>query len=312
MHKIFHLFLLVLSMVGIGMAKGTPANTPIANQAQIAYVVGGIDSNLSSNTDTFVVDRIVDVHVDWQDSAPVQVSAGDSDRVLTFRVTNEGNGDDNLTLTYEHNTTSDFTPQNVHIFQDTNGNGHYDPGIDTPVTTLPNLGADANVTLFLVGAIPDDNTTAPGKSAHEILHAASESHATAGADNPSAVDVVVRKGTDADQGTWIVRDYWLTAEKSATVHSDDNTTHTGTRVTYTITYYIDGNAAGKTIQHVVLTDAIPPNTRYVAGSLTQDGAPRTDAADGDSGQCDGSTVQVHAGTLSGATHHQITFDVEIK
>ncbi len=297
-------------IVGV-YARGTHSGTAIANQAQIAYAVGGIPSSLSSNTDTFVVDRVVDVQVNWQDTAPVRVAAGDSDRVLTFRVTNEGNGDDNLTLSYDHNASSDFVPTGVRIVRDTNGNGRYDPGVDTNVSQLT-LGADANATFFLVGDIPDDNTTTAGKQSHDRLHATSESNATAGADHPGAVDVVVRKGTDVDTGTWVVRKYWLEVEKSATVHSDDNATHTGTRVTYTITYYIGGQAAGQSITHLVLTDPIPPNTRYVAGSFTQDGAPRTDAVDGDNADCNGTQVRLNAGTISGATRHRMQFDVRVR
>jgi len=310
--KIFLLFLLVLGMVGIGMAKGTPANTPIANQAHIAYAVGGIDNNLSSNTDTFVVDRIVDIHTAWEDSASVKVSAGDHGRVLTFRVTNEGNGEDNLTLAHDHNTSSDFAAAPWHLFVDTNHNGTFDPGTDTAVSGALSLAADANVTIFFVGDIPDNNTTVPGAKAYEILRAASESNATAGADNPEAVDVVVRQGEDAATGIYEVLDYWLESNKTAALHSGDGQAHTGTRITYTIALRIGGNAAGKTIGQVVLTDAVPPHTRYVPHTLRLNGASKTDAADGDNGQCDGTTVRVDVGTISGTTTQKITFDVEIQ
>ena len=290
-------------------ARGTLSGTAIANEAQIAYAVSGIPSSLSSNTDTFVVDQIVDLQVAWEDNAPVKVAAGDTDRVLTFRVTNEGNGDDNLTLTYDHNTTSDFAPTHFRIFLD-DGNGVYD-GNETLVTHLT-LHADQNVTLFLLGDIPDDNTTAPGHRSYEVFRATTESNTTTGVDRPGVVDVVVRTGSDEDTGIWEIRDYWFTAEKNATVHSDDNATHTGTRITYTITYYIDGNAAGKTIRHVVLTDAIPSNTRYVPGSLRQDGAPRTDAIDGDNADCNGTVARLNVGTITGATRHTFEFDVRVK
>ena len=304
---------MVLFGVSMGWlhAKGTHAGTAIANQAQIAYALGGIDSNLSSNSDRFVVDRVVDVQTAWQDAAPVKVAAGDQGRVLTFLVTNEGNGEDNLTLSYDHNTSSDFIPTGVTLYEDTNGNGRYDPGADANVTGL-SLAADANATIFLVGAIPDDNSTVSGNTSHEILQAATESNATAGADHPGAVDVVIRTGEDNATGIYEIREYWLESHKSATVHSDDNATHTGTRVTYTIEFYIGGHAAGKTIRQIVIRDAVPPNTTYVPGSLALDGAAQTDAADGDHGQCDGTTVRVHAGDISGAVHHTVTFDVEVR
>jgi len=311
LQKISVLLVLLLSLISWVVAKGTVAYTPIANQADVAYEVGGIDHNLSSNTDTFIVDQVVDVQVNWQDTAPVKVAEGDHGRVLTFRVTNEGNGDDNLTLGYEHNTSSDFTPTDIGIFRDTNGNGHYDPGVDLNVSRVT-LGVDENVTLFIVGAIPDDNTTAPNKSAHEFLHATSESNATAGADRPHALDIVLRKPHDVDQGVWVVRDYWLRSEKNATVHSDDNATHTGTRVTYAIGVWIGGNAAGHSITQIHLHDAIPTGTQYLPGTLHLDGVALTDPADGDVGQCDGTVVDVAVGTITGTVRKTVTFDVVIK
>jgi len=291
-------------------AKGTPAGTDIANSAQIDYVVGGIDGNITSNEDTFVVDRIVDIKIDWEDSAPVEVSAGDQDRVLTFRLTNQGNSDENITLEYEHNTSSDLLPENVHIVQDTNGNGLYDAE-DTNLTRVE-LGADVNVTLFLVGDIPDDNTTTPGAQSYETLHADTERNATSGADQADRVDTVVRTGEDQDTGSWVIREYWLVVEKNATVHSEDNATHTGSRVTYTIDAFIDGKADGEQIDAVTIVDLIPEGTRYLPGSLRLDDSVLTDDADGDAGEANATQVSVRMGTLSGTTHRTMQFDVEVE
>jgi uncharacterized repeat protein (TIGR01451 family) len=308
----FYLFVL-FSTTWILCAKGTLVGTPIANAAEIAFTVGGVDRNLTSSTDEFVVDRIVHVDISWEDSAPVEVAAGDVNRVLTFRVTNLGNGDENITLGYEHNVSSDFLPTGVFIFLD-DGDGIYTPGVDTNVSTLTALGVDANVTLFLVGDIPDDNTTAPSKQSLEAIRATSNANATSGADRQHAVDIVVRKKEDVDRGVWVIRDYWLATNKSAIVHSDDNATHTGTRITYAIECYIDGNATGRTIPGVTVRDTIPAGTRYVAGSLRLDATTLTDVADGDAGKYDTNTtrVEVRMGTLSGAMHKKVRFDVEVK
>jgi len=311
LHSFFRWILLLLSLAVVLAAKGTLAGTGIDNSAQIAFAVGGVDHNITSNTDTFVVDRVVDVHTSWQDSAPVKVSAGDHGRVLTFVVSNEGNSDDKLTLSHDHNSSSDFAPENLQIFLDTNHNGIFDPGTDTVVSDL-SLPADGNATIFFVSTIPDDNTTQPGTKAWEILRAASESNATSGADDPSAVDTVVRQGEDNATGVYEVLDYWLESNKTARIHSADGKTHTGTRVSYTITVGIGGDAAGKTIGQVVITDAIPAGTRYVAGSLRLEGHPLSDRIDGDAGQCDGTTVRVDVGTLSGTASKQVTFDVDIQ
>jgi uncharacterized repeat protein (TIGR01451 family) len=232
---------------------------------------------------------------------------------LTFRVTNLGNGDENITLGYEHNVSSDFLPTGVQIFLD-DGDGIYTPGVDTNISALSALGADANVTLFLVGDIPDDNTTAPGKQSSEAIRATSDANATAGADRQHAVDIVVRKKEDVDRGVWGIRDYWVATDKNATVHSDDNAIHTGTRITYTIKAYIDGNTTGHTIGGVTVRDTVPAGTRYVPGSLRLDDAVLTDAIDADAGAYDANAtrIEVHMGTLSGTTHKKVHFDVEVK
>jgi uncharacterized repeat protein (TIGR01451 family) len=229
-------------------------------------------------------------------------------------LSNLGNGDDNISLAYEHNTSSDFLPKNVQVFIDSDSNGKFDPASDTLVAGGVVLAADANVTLFVVGDIPDDNTTDPADRSYEILKAETNATATAGSDDPARVDTVVRTQKDQDSGIWVVRDYWLATHKTATVHSDDNATHTGTRITYTIECFIDGNATGRTITGVTVRDTIPVGTRYVPGSLRLNNATLTDAVDGDAGQYDAnaSRVEVRMGTLSGTTHTKVRFDVEVK
>jgi uncharacterized repeat protein (TIGR01451 family) len=304
-------FAVLLSMTLLIQAKGTLSGTSVANQADIAYTVGGIANSTTSNADTFVVDRVVDLLVVWEDAAAVEVGAGDVDRALTFRLTNQGNGADTFSLSHEHNATSDFTPQNIKIFRDANGNGHFDAGVDLQITDI-NLTADANATLFLVGDIPDNNSTTPGKQAHEAIRATSDSVATPGADNPAAVDVVIRKQTDIDEGTLVIRNFWFAAVKSAVLHSEDNLTHTGSRITYTIDTYIDGNATGRTITGVDVIDPIPAGAQYLSGTLKLEGVALSDAVDGDKGDANTTVVHVFVGTLNGTAHQRISFDVQVQ
>lgn len=312
MQKAVVLFLLLW---GLGMtpthAKGTLAGTAIENSAQIHYSVGGIDQNLTSNTDSFVVDKIVDLGLSWQDGAAVEVSAGEQSRVLTFLLSNLGNGEDRFHLSYEHNATdSQFVPLSTpSIYQDSNGNGIFDPGTDIQVNDL-NLTADANVTLFIVSDIPPD--AAAGAHSYDGILAVSQSLPTAGADRQTEVDTVVRTQQDRDQGIYQIFDYWLETHKSAVVHSDDNQTHTGTRITYTITAVIGGNAAGKTITAVQVHDLIPSGTVYLPGTMRLDGASLTDAADGDAGTFVSNRIDIHVGTLSGATPRRVQFDVQVQ
>jgi uncharacterized repeat protein (TIGR01451 family) len=313
MRMVVAAMVVVLSMIGALTAKGTPAGTAIENTAQIDYTIGNVNGSIDSTVDRFVVDRVVDIHIVWEDTAPVEASAGDSGRVLTFRVSNLGNADENVTATYEHNTSSLFDPQHIRMVLD-NGDGVYDPADDHNCTGTCLLGADANVTVFLVGDMPDDGTAEPGDWSRDSIKADNSAQATAGPDHQDAVDTVIRSAHDRATGIWLIRDYWLATRKTATIHSDDNATHTGTRITYTVECYIDGNATGHTIGGVTVRDTIPAGTRYVGGSLRLAGVALTDAADSDAGEYDDNAtqVEVHMGTLSGTTHTKMQFDVRVK
>jgi len=311
LQRIYIIVLVLLGLTSFVEAQGTLAKTSIANQANINYIVGGISNSIKSNTDTFIVDRVVDVKVNWQDVAPIKVARGDKNRVLTFRLTNEGNGEDNITLSYEHNASSDFTPTNINIIRDVNNNGRYDINVDLNVSHVT-LNADENVTLFIIGNIPNDSSVKPGKHSYEQLFAVSNSTTSVGEDRANELDVVLRRAKDSDEGEWQVREYWLSSQKSAIVHSEDNTLHTGTHITYKISVWIGGDADNHTISQVDIKDAIPDGTRYLPGTLKLDGVLLTDNSDGDAGTCDGAVVDVAAGTLSGNVQKTVTFDVEIQ
>jgi fimbrial isopeptide formation D2 family protein len=305
--------LLLLCLPSLVIALGTTAGTSIANRADISYEVNGQPQHVQSNEDRFLVDRIVDIRIDWMDSAPVEVSPGESDRVLRFLLSNLGNADQNVTLSAHHDPAGSFTPppQNVRIFRDSNLNGTFDPGSDLQVSGM-SLAPDANATLFLVADMPDP---IDGNRSLDGIRALSDTNATAGADRPGEVDVVVRRGASTDYGEYRVRDYYLQADKSATAHSADGALHTGTVVTYRIDVSLRGGAGG--FDNVVFRDSVPDGMIYQSGSITLDGTPLSDVADADAGEYDSAndTVVVTLGTLSqsspGSVHRIITFDAKV-
>ncbi len=86
----------------------------------------------------------------------------------------------------------------------------------------------------------------------------------------------------------------------------------GTTLTYTVVVTNSGTGAASS---VVLTDPIPANTTYVAGSITQDGAGRSDAADADNADYNVTnpgkvTVTIGALAASGGTT-TLTFQMTI-
>ena len=83
----------------IGMAAGTTAGTDITNTATATYQLGGNAIVSPSNTVTTTVDELLSSTVTWQDAADIPVAPGDTAQVLTFQITNTGNGEDSYGVT---------------------------------------------------------------------------------------------------------------------------------------------------------------------------------------------------------------------
>lgn len=102
--------------------------------------------------------------------------------------------------------------------------------------------------------------------------------------------------------------------KSAEVsdQSGGNKAVSGSIITYTLVVTVAGNG---TAAGVVITDPIPANTTYTAGTLKLNGAPLTDAKDADAGDAGVTTAGEVTVGLGGMTSTSgtmtITFDVKI-
>ena len=98
--------------------------------------------------------------------------------------------------------------------------------------------------------------------------------------------------------------------KSASPSS--NNVFIGTIVRYNIIVELSGNG---NVDNLIITDAIPTGTTYVAGSLKLDGVSLTDAVDSDSGRFTGTGIEVDLGTAVQTTGRPymktISFEVRI-
>jgi uncharacterized repeat protein (TIGR01451 family) len=102
----------------------------------------------------------------------------------------------------------------------------------------------------------------------------------------------------------------LSFVKSATVADifGGTTPTPGATITYTLTANVTGTGS---LANLRVTDPIPGDTTFQAGSITLDGTALTDAADGDAGRLNGSDIEVALGTVAGGASHVITFKVKI-
>lgn len=298
-------------------AGGVKAGTLIENTASATYDGGAGPVTIPSNTITVKVDELLDVTVTSRDSGPVSAAPGSA--VLTFELTNTGNGPEAYTLTANPAVAgNDFDTTVNGVAVDTNGNGVYDPGVDQMLTgpaTTAAIAADASLTVFVLVTIPggvaDGDQSDVSLLAEAVTGTGAPGTAFAGQGAGGGNAIVGSTGANATAtGSLSVGITDVDLIKSATVR--DPFGGTGIVPGATITYAIRAEVRGSgSVSDLVVTDAAPADTTYVAGSLKLDGVTLTDAADADAGRSSTSGISVDLGTVSGGSSHTVTFQVII-
>lgn len=190
-------FALIAGTASPAFAAGTAANTSITNTATVSFNVGGVAQTAVSDSDTFVVDRKINVTVTATGTSPT-VSANTQNVVRQFTVTNTSNAAAGFALTTNQATTHGLTLSNVRIYVDANNDGIAQAGELT--SSLLSLAPDAvaNVlVLFDVPASATNNQTADIRliaNAYEPVTTGSlttEIVASTAADSPTVVDTVL-------------------------------------------------------------------------------------------------------------------------
>lgn len=330
-------FVLTAFALPAAQAAMTPAGTDINNTATVQYT--DPDSNPhtdSSNTNTFKVAEILDVTVASNDAAPLSVLTPEANKVLSFTVTNTGNGNEVYALTASNALSGDqFDPANVRIYIDTNGDGLLDGGdvLLNPGVNDPSLAPGASVKVLLVSDIPaglangdlgNVRLSAESKTTQSTPVMPDPVGAVFAGQGDGGVDAVV--GTtqavgEATQG-YLVRDYSLVMTKTHALTFPGNPALNGKAVpgatiTYTLTLTATG---GGTFTNIMISDNIPAHTTYKAGSLTLNGNPITDGQNGDAGYVQGGVVRVfpngsdsvaNSGSVTAPSSNVVTFQVTI-
>ena len=146
------------------LAGGTQSGTSVQNNVSVSYNVGNAAQTAVNATDTFVVDRKVNLTIVETGNTTTQVSPGQVNAVTAFTVTNTSNDniDIDLALVQQvggagaHSNTDTFNVNNTRIFRDVNDNGLFDEGTDTLVVGnyLDEVAQDVPIKLIVVSDIP--------------------------------------------------------------------------------------------------------------------------------------------------------------
>lgn len=301
-------------------AAGTPAGTVINNSATATYDLpaGGQDS-VTSNIVSLTVDELLDVSVASTDGGDVATFPAAVNQVLTFRVTNAGNGNESFVLTARDNVGGDdFNPSATSIVIDSNSNGVYDPGIDTVYVAGANnplLAPDASVLIFVLSSIPAGAADGQRGRVDLVAVAATGSGAPgttfAGQGQGGGDAVVGATGADAeDDGYYAVSAASVSFVKSAEVLDPfgGTTRVPGAIITYRLVASVTGSGS---LANLRIADAIPAGSSFRPGTITLEGGPLSDAADADAGEFSGSGIAVRLGTVAAGDARTVTFQVAI-
>lgn len=307
----------MLALASPAFAAGVDAGTLIENTATATFDVGSGPETLDSNTVSLRVDELLDVTATSLDPGPITTAPGSE--VLTFEITNTGNGPEAFNLTANPAVGgNDFDVTVDAIAVDTNGNGTYDRGVDQILTapeTTASLDADDNLTVFVLVTLPGTATDGQQSDVEltaEAVTGTGTPGTTFAGQGASGSDAIVgATGADATAtGSLIVGVPTVSLVKSATVADQFGGTSAvpGATITFTLNASVSGSTS---VNSLVVSDVVPTGTTYTTGSLTLDGGALTDVNGDDAGEFAGNAISVDLGTVASGNSHVITFDVTI-
>jgi uncharacterized repeat protein (TIGR01451 family) len=315
--------------VSVGaQAAGTPAGSRIPNAVTLRYILDGRPQQpLVAEAPVVTVAQVISVAVTWQDGAPVLANSPDRDKPLTFLVTNTGNAPGTFRLARSDDLQGDqFDPQAAQagaIWLESGVRpGFQASGPDADSVYLPGvtdlaLPADGSRVAYLVSTIPARQPN--GASASAALTAASTTPGAAGAAPGTQVgtlngmQIVVGAGGAQGRalGSYLVSGVNASLAKSVVAVVDPSggdRIMTGSVLTYRLVVSFGGTGVA---DNVVVKDPLPATLSYVRGSLTVNGAARTDSEDGDAASVLAGAVQVALGAVTAPATRVIEFKATV-
>ncbi len=154
-------FALVLAPTMVQAAPvGVAADTTITNTVRVDYNIGANPQTQITATDSFKVDRKIDVVVATTDSAAISVSPGETNAVTTFTVTNNSNETIDFLLTAANQNGGSaqfsgndvFDATNIRIYVETNSQAGWQT-TDAQVSSLSDIASGDFATVYVVSAM---------------------------------------------------------------------------------------------------------------------------------------------------------------
>lgn len=319
----------VLLTPPVAQAAGTAAGTPIANTATLSYSIGGeIKAPITSAPAMVMVDELIALTLSWQDGAAVSVNSPAANTPLSFALTNTGNGTESFTLSRNNALAGDqYDPVSsaVSIYIESNGT----PGLQTGVggdtvyvgsITLPANAPASSVIVYVLSDTPAGLVS--GNQGDVQLSAASATPGASGAALGSVLNGVGDGGVDAvvgaplaqasATGRYQVGGMVVSISKTLVSPANPADLLPGAVLSYRLVLTLAGSGSASGL---LLSDPIPAEVSYVAGSATLSGplscAPCTDAADGDPVSFVANTLSATLGNVSAPASFTLEFQTTL-
>ena len=212
MKKLLTAVTLLIIFANSAYALGVTAGTNITNSATINYSVNGVaQPSVTSNEDTFKVDKKIDMVLTTDDTQQVSATPGETDKVTTYTFKNEGNSAENFKFevkNLQNNEEADYNDKkdnndvkNLRIEYSTDGGNNWQA---IPDNGIINVKADDQVKFRVLA---DMKTAQEGAKDGDVMNVELQSTAykddnssaeeeTSGADTQNQVDVVFADGVD--------------------------------------------------------------------------------------------------------------------
>ena len=315
---------ILLSIIALDVqAQGVTAGTVISNTV-IVTANELPEHGLQASTE-FTVAEVLNMSLVSLDTQDVAVLSPANHRVLTFQLTNTGNGSESFSLATNASLTGDnFDPTVTSIWVETNQTQDLQNGAAGSNATDSQYGADLenillqadeSVIIYVLSTIPGSlqrsktgkiALTATSTSTGVSNHVAGESIKAAG-DNGIELVLLKDQGKTEAMGSYITTSLNLNMTKSVASIIDPygkDRIMTGSVVTYKISVTAVGE--GMT-ENLVITDPTPEHMRYKTGSMKLNNNALSDTQDRDQADFNISqenTATLHLGQMRSSDHYE--------
>lgn len=331
MNRMMNVGLWFLLFPLLANAAGTPTETLINSLTRLDYAVEGSAKNPLYVEVEFSVDELLDVVAVATGVGTTGAVSPSEDNVVTYQLTNVGNGVDAYQLSLDLSLLDDdFDPVNGEIWLESGvQDGLQTSGVSVDQLYIqgsndPQLDANGSDSIVVYGVADIPAGRIQNDIGKMALVAESTHPGAAGAVPGTAFSSASDGGTSfavvgTSQATAIavasyeIQGVNVVVDKTVLSIVDPmggDLPLGGSVITYQLVVRLEGGA----IESMTVSDPIPENTTYVPDSIRVDDVSQTDAADADASDFDvsnGNAVTVNLGDLTGPVNHRIEFQVTI-